>query len=474
MEPDGEIAIAPEEVDRRLAAVLPPGALYAVGGRVRDEVRSALDGEPRIAKDLDYVAVGLGLDELVERLGRAGRTGVVGASFAVAKVTVAGRTVDVALPRRERSVGVGHRDFRVEAGPAVSLEEDLGRRDFRMNMLARALPSGELVDPHGGEADIRARRIDILRPEAFDEDPLRMLRAAQFAARLGFAITPTTLEAMKRAAPLITTVSAERVHDELLKLLVLAPRPSIGIEVLRESGLLGYLLPEIAEGIGVEQNEYHAYDVYRHGLATVDATPPGDERLRLAALFHDVGKPRTKDGPHFYRHEIEGSDITKQVLERLRFSNETVDRVTRLVRWHMYAADPEAKAATLRRFIRRIGTDNLDAQFALRAADIVGSGIPKRGDQNERFEARVHAVLAEKPALKVTDLAVSGADVIAALVQAGRLPAGSHGGPMVGETLREVLERVIDDPGLDRDGQLALVRRLAEASEGEVSQETLQ
>ena len=173
-------------VDRGVAGVLPPGALYAVGGRVRDEVRTSLDGISRPAKDLDYVATGLELDELVARLGRLGRADVVGASFAVVKCAFDGITVDVALPRRERSTGVGHRDFVVEAGPAISIEDDLARRDFRMNMLARALPDGALVDPYGGAADIRERRIDLLRAEAFEEDPLRMLRAAQFAARTCF------------------------------------------------------------------------------------------------------------------------------------------------------------------------------------------------------------------------------------------------------------------------------------------------
>src|ERR1700688_1683754 len=222
-------------VDRSVAGVLPPGALYAVGGRVRDEVRTSLDGISRPAKDLDYVATGLELDELVERLGRLGRADVVGASFAVVKCTFDGTTVDVALPRRERSTGVGHRDFLVEASPAISIEDDLARRDFRMNMLARALPDGDLVDPYGGEADIRARRIDLLRAEAFEEDPLRMVRAAQFAARFEYAVTPETMAAMRRAAPLIETVSAERLHDELVKLLGEARRPSIGLEVMRKA-----------------------------------------------------------------------------------------------------------------------------------------------------------------------------------------------------------------------------------------------
>jgi len=451
----------PRRIDAQIAAALPPGSLYAVGGRVRDEVRSELDGVPRPAKDLDYVAVGLELPDLVARLGTIGRADVVGAAFAVVKCTLDGVTVDVALPRRERSSGAGHREFVVEAGPAVSLDDDLARRDFRMNMLARALPEGKLVDPHGGEADIRARRIDVLRPEAFDEDPLRMLRACQFAARFEYSVTLATMAAMRAAAHLATTVSAERVRDELTKLLELAPRPSIGFELMRESGLLALLLPEIAEGIGVEQNQFHAYDVYRHSLATLDATPPGDLVLRLAALLHDVAKPRTKDGPHFYRHEIVGEELAREMLPRLRFSSEVVQTVAALVRHHMYAADPALSAATIRRFVRRVGAENLDRQFALRAADVIGSGLPKRGEHNEHFQRRVAEIVAERPALSVRDLAIGGEEVVAEAIRAFRLPTGSRGGPLVGELLQRLLEQVTDDPARNERAQLlAAVREM--------------
>jgi putative nucleotidyltransferase with HDIG domain len=456
-------------LDAALASALPADSVYAVGGRVRDEVRAELDGIPRPAKDLDYVAVGLTIEELVERLGRAGRADVVGAAFAVVKWTIGGVTVDVALPRRERSTGTGHRDFVVETGPDVPIEDDLGRRDFRMNMLARRLGDGRLVDPYGGEADIHARRIDLVRAEAFDEDPLRMLRAAQFAARLEYTVTPGTLEAMRRAAPLSATVSPERVRDELIKLLG-AAQPSIGFEVMREGGILPYVLSELAEGIGVEQNEYHRYDVYEHTLKTLDAAPPDDLVVRLAALLHDIAKPRTKDGPRFYRHESVGSELTRSILERLRFPSDVVERVVRLVQNHMYSADPELSPAAMRRFLRRVGIDNLGDQFALRAADIAGSGLPKRDDANERFEAEIQRVLNERPPLSVKDLAVDGADVIGAAIAAGALPQGSRGGPAVGAVLRTLLDRVIEEPKLnDREALLEMLPSVIRAWEAECS-----
>lgn len=442
------------ETDQALVGVLPAGSLFAVGGRVRDEIRHETEGAVVDAKDLDYVVTGLPADELERRLKTLGRVDLVGAAFSIFKVTLKGVTVDIALPRRERSTGIGHRDFAVESGPDISLEDDLGRRDFRMNMMARALPSGDIVDPHGGQADIRARRIDILSDRAFEEDPLRMLRAAQFAARFEYAPTERTRAAMAAAAARIASVSAERMADEFTKLFVLAKKPSIGIELLRETGVLQHIWPELLEGVGVEQNEWHAYDCYRHTMETLDASAPGDLIVRLAALLHDVGKPRTKDGPHFYRHEQVGADMAHAMLSRLRFSNEVVDRVTHLVRQHMYVGDPGLSDPALRRLIRRIGPENLDRQFALRACDIAGSGLPKRDDSNERFQARVYEEIARRPAFSVADLRIGGSDVIEAMVRKGLVQPGFAGDARVGEALRQLFEQVTEQPERNEPGTL--------------------
>lgn len=435
-----------EEVDAALARILPAGSLFSVGGRVRDEVRAKLEHIGGSRKDLDYVVTGLTPDDLRGRLERIARVDLVGASFSVFKVTLNEATVDVALPRKERSTGPLHRDFDVHGGPDVSLEDDLARRDFRMNALARAIPSGEIVDPCEGVADIEARRIDIMSETAFEEDPLRMLRAAQFAARFEYRPTPRTLAAMKEAAGLAGSISGERVADELTKLLVRARRPSIGFEILRSTGVLNVIAPELTEGVGVEQNEWHAYDVWRHAMATVDAAPRGDLVLRLAALLHDVGKPRTKQGPHFYRHEQVGADMAAELLRRMRFSNEIVGDVSHLVRQHMYAADPELTDAALRRSIRRIGPEHLDRLFELRHADIAGSGLPKRDGANEQFEQRVRTELARKPAFSIGDLKIDGSDVIASMVRHGAAPHGFHGDERVGTLLRRLFEQVTDEP----------------------------
>jgi len=436
----------PHPLDAVLAEAVAPGRLYAVGGRVRDELRAAIAGAELPAKDLDYVVTGLPLDRLTERLAKLGRVDLVGAAFAVAKLTAGPLTVDVALPRRERSTGHGHREFEVQSGPDIPLEDDLARRDFRMNMIARSLPDGTLVDPNGGEADIRARRIDILTPLAFEEDPLRMLRAAQFAARFGYDVSPATVEAMRAAAPLVSTVAPERIHDELVKLLTLAPVPSTGLRLLAETGVLAHVWPELLEGLGVMQNEWHAYDVWQHNLATVDATPSGDLVLRLAALLHDVGKPRTKDGPHFYRHEQVGAEMAVAMLRRLRFSNETVEAVEHLVRQHMYVQDPQLSDAAIRRFIRRIGVQHLARQFAVRHADIAGSGLPKRDDSNERFEARIWEEVRREPAFSIADLVIGGDDVIALMIEREIVPKEYRGDARVGAALLWLFEQVTDHP----------------------------
>jgi putative nucleotidyltransferase with HDIG domain len=231
--------------------------------------------------------------------------------------------------------------------------------------------------------------------------------------------------------------------------------------------VLAQFWPELLEGVGVEQNEWHAYDVWQHNLATLDAIPAGDATLRLAALLHDIGKPRTKEGPHFYRHEQVGAEMAGAMLHRLRFSNETIDTVEHLIRQHMYVQDPELSDAAIRRFIRRIGLEHLQRQFAVRHADIVGSGLPKRDDTNERFEVRVWEEVERKPAFSVADLAISGSDVIAAMVRHGFAPSEFRGDARVGAALHWLFEQVTERPERNErevlltllDGYLAVLDR---------------
>jgi putative nucleotidyltransferase with HDIG domain len=408
---------------------------------------------------LDYLVTLVPYDEIVQRLGEFGSTELVGASFGVIKFTRHGLTADVAMPRRERSIGVHHRDFKVESSPDIPLAEDLSRRDFRMNMMARDLATGQLIDPYGGVEDLRAGRLDALKDEAFVEDPLRILRGAGFAARFDLETTERTRDAMRAAAKLTKTVAPERTADELTKLLTRAARPSIGFELLRDVGALAEIMPELLEGWGVEQNEFHRYTVYEHALKACDAAPR-ELTLRLAALLHDVGKPRTKEGSHFYRHEIVGEDMVKAMLGRLRFPNDVTHDVAHLTRHHMFNSDDELTDAAIRRFIHRVGAAYVEPLFQLRKADIKASGLPERKPAElERFAARVHRELGGPSALGLEDLAIDGAEVIKIMHDLGLVGADFKGDARVGAALRACLDAVLEDPKMNAaDALRSLVR----------------
>jgi len=455
------LSLPGQDTSALLIDALPEAGVYAVGGSVRDAVLAELGRRKGRQPDEDYLVTGLPLMTILERLGRLGRVEVVGASFGVVKFTRRDRTVDIALPRRERSTGPHHRDFDVESAPDIPLEEDLGRRDFRMNMMARDLRTGAIIDPYGGRADLEHGRLDTLRAEAFHEDPLRILRGAQFAARFELRPTESALAAMRAAADRVATVAPERVADELTKLLTLSEKPSTGFELLRDTGALVHVMPELLEGWQVEQNQYHAYTVYYHSLRALDAAPP-DLVLRLAGLLHDVGKPRTKEGPHFYGHQQVGEQMAREMLGRLRFSGEVIDRVARLIANHMYATADVITDAGIRRFIRKVGPANVDALFALRHADIVASGLPPHDHgENERFEKRVEAQLHGRPALNVGDLVIDGGDVMALMRELGLAGGDFRGDDRVGAALRACLEEVLEDPARnERDTLLAIARRV--------------
>jgi tRNA nucleotidyltransferase (CCA-adding enzyme) len=457
--------------DRVLVEAFGP-SVFVIGGPVRDKLRSIFHGVPFEPKDRDYVVCGLTLEQVRERLGNVGRLDAVGASFGVLKLTLPGEpTVDVALPRRERSTGWGHREFQIESGPLIGIEEDQSRRDFLMNAVAVRLSTGELIAHPGAIEDIRARRITVINGrQSFLDDPLRMLRAAQFAARFSFEIEPETLRHMRDTSALMRTVAPERVNEELNKMFLRAARPSVGLRLLQDTNLLATVIPGLEEGAGVEQNRYHAFDVLEHGLATLDASRASAES-RWAAVLHDIGKPATR-APHrsgggytFYNHEHVGAEMAQQILRGLRFPNAFVETVTRLVANHMYVADPELSDATIRRFINRVGPELLDAQFDLRHSDKIGSGVVREEStgRNARFEARVRDILARKPPLDIKDLAVDGRDVVKALVDARVKPEGFRAGPEIGRILEKLRDAVIERPELNtRDALTASIHALVD------------
>ncbi|HEX9102646.1 MAG TPA: HDIG domain-containing protein [Polyangia bacterium] len=293
------------------------------------------------------------------------------------------------------------------------------------------------------------------------------MRAVRFAAQLEFAIDHSTERAIPEAIDVYKKVSAERVRDELEKIMT-ARRPSIGLELMRTTGLLAFTIPELLEGVGLQQNRFHKHDVWHHTLAAVDATELGGTPpwlVRFAALLHDVAKPRTaapkEDSPSentFYRHESVGAEMADQICRRLKMANAEREAIVNLVGNHMFWYTPEWTDGTVRRFISRVGVEHLDGLFALRAGDVRARGQGEEpGSEIDALRARVQTELANASALKLTDLAVGGADVMEVL--------GCRPGPIIGEVLRALLERVLDDASLnERDKLRALIPEVARKS----------
>jgi putative nucleotidyltransferase with HDIG domain len=364
--------------------------------------------------------------------------------------------VTVLIPR-------GGQPFEVTPYRGAGLGEDLSRRDFTINAMALGLDL-TLHDPLGGQADLTRGMVRAcLDPrERLDEDPLRMLRAVRLGAQLDFALDPALSAAISEMAPRLGGVAAERIGMELGRLLVTG-RAAAGMEQLRALGLLAFVAPELAETVGVEQNQYHRFAVWEHLLAALSLAPP-ELHLRLAALLHDVGKPRCVSvdeagNRHFYRHEQVGAEMADALLERLRFDNETRRRVVHLIRFHMdLHLEGEMTDSAIRRMVRRIGLEQMDDLIQLRRADRLASGM-REGDlspETVRLLQQIDRVLKADAALKVTDLKVGGDDVLQVF--------GRPAGPYVGEVLDALLDEVVEDPALnDRSyllGRLAALSKV--------------
>jgi tRNA nucleotidyltransferase (CCA-adding enzyme) len=420
--------------------ILRHGRIYEVGGAVRDRLLARGD----TLKDRDYLVTGIPYDELTHLLHRFGRVDLVGKSFGVIKFTQyrhdIPHTFDISLPRREHSTGVGHRDFAVAFDPGIPVEEDLVRRDFTINAIAFALDTSDLVDPLGGQLDISKRLLRMTSAQSFVEDPLRMLRAVQFAARFDLTIEPETFEAIRTNAGLINSVSAERISDELTKLLTLAPKPSVGFRLMHDVALLKEVLPELEACVGVEQpGGFHAYDVFEHTVRAIDGCKQ-ELRLRLAALFHDIRKPQAKrlvdHGATFYGHEMTGAKAARQVMQRLRFSNDLGIEVAKLVELHMFTTEVTDKG--MRRLIRRAGLNLIFDLLDLRRADVAAMGMGHTTEDVDVFEQQIRTEIDKKPPFGLSDLALSGTDLMAMLA----IPPG----PLVGKILNHLLEHVLDFP----------------------------
>jgi len=416
-------------------------AAYVVGGSVRDTLLG------RRAGDWDLTT-----DARPDRLLAVFPGAVYENQFGTVAVREGDTVHEVTTFRSDHDYADFRRPHRVEFGDDVRL--DLARRDFTVNAIAWGrgadAPASVLVDPFDGVADVERRTLRAVgEPGArFGEDALRMVRAVRLAAVLDFSIEPATRAAIGDNAVLVAHVSGERVSAELEKLLA-APRPSLGLRLMADVGLLDVLLPELAAQRGVPQNKIEGEDLFDHTVRSVDAAPPDRPVVRLAALLHDIGKPPTIDDGPFRGHEVVGADMAANVLERLRTPRVAQERVVRLVRNHMFMYEPRWGDAGVRRFIQRVGIDAVDDLFALREADNAGSGVPDGAHGLDELRSRVEAEIAASVVLDLSRLAVDGDDLMGEL--------GVPQGPHLGRILDELLERVIAEPKLNDRATLLLL-----------------
>jgi poly(A) polymerase/tRNA nucleotidyltransferase (CCA-adding enzyme) len=415
---------------------------YLVGGAVRDILMGRGHTDFDIATDAR--------PEQVTGLFR--RVIPTGIKHGTVTVLFSGTTFEVTTFRTEADYTDGRHPDSVSY--AASIEEDLARRDFTINAMAFDLHARRLLDPHAGRQDLGRGIIRAIGDpaERFREDGLRPLRACRIAAQLSFTVEESTRAAIPAALEILARVSAERVRDELLKILA-APLPSAGFFLMKETGILTVILPEILEGVGVTQGDLHCYDVFTHSLYACDAAPPESLTLRLAALLHDVGKPRARGDaagrPTFYGHETVSAQLCTDILTRLKLPNAVTRDVTHLVSHHMFNYQDEWSDAAVRRLIARVGEEYIPDLMALRRADQIGM-CRENGEMFPaglaRFAERVERVQGAAKAFTVGQLAANGRDIMTRL--------GIPPGPQVGVILNELLQAVLDDPAQNEKERL--------------------
>ena len=366
--------------------------------------------------------------------------------------------IEVTTYRIESKYSDKRRPDKVEF--ANTLEEDLGRRDFTVNAIAisiaphlhpllskerkeeRSQGDFVIIDPYKGQEDIRKKIIRAVGDarERFDEDALRMMRAVRFHAELGYEIEKKTFEAIKKCSGDLKHIALERIKDELAKI-ILSDNASEGIDMLHETNLLEYIIPELEKGVGIKQNRHHIYTIYKHSILSLKHCPSPKLEVRLAALLHDISKPQTKRGEGefatFYNHDHVGARVAAGTLERLRFSRETIEKVKLLVDNHMFYYNPEEVGeSSVRRLIQKVGLENMKDLIDLRIADRLGSGVPKAKPYKLRHLEYMIDKLS-RDAVSVKMLKINGSDLMKEL----KLKPG----PKIGAILDVLLSEVIED-----------------------------
>jgi tRNA nucleotidyltransferase (CCA-adding enzyme) len=423
---------------------------WVVGGCVRDTLR----GE----RVNDWDVATTALPEKVKKTFR--KVIPTGIDHGTVTVLWKGQGFEVTTLRGEGAYSDGRRPDSVEF--VEDIDRDLARRDFTVNAIAYDPVDGHVVDPFGGLRDMREKVLRAVGDpnERFQEDGLRILRGARFAATLGFELEEATEAAFSGALDTFRKVSPERVREEWLKTMK-AEVPSRAFEVMRRTGILEVTYPELLEQVGCEQNQWHAYDVWEHTMRVLDESEGGPVE-RVAALLHDVAKPRTRARSEktgdwtFYHHESVGADMADRWLRDYRFSNDEREQVVGLIRHHLICYSNEWTDAAVRRFIKRVGPENVDPLLRLGHADALGKGrnVEEELAALAELRTRIDETLASGTALTTRDLAIDGNDVIQLL--------DGEAGPRVGQILRTLLDEVLEDPTLNtRDKLLPRAESLA-------------
>jgi len=409
------------------------GEIYVVGGAVRDMILG------REVKDWD-LTTNFTPEKMQELFPKNSFYNNDFGTFSI--VLKKKEIVEVTTFRTEQDYEDKRHPSKVEWGK--SLEEDCQRRDFTINALA-VDSSGKIYDYYEGLADIEKKEIRTVgkADERFGEDALRMMRAIRIAGQIGFTLEEETFKSIVKNSKLIKEIAAERVKSELFKILS-SDSPADGVRLLRNSGLLKEIIPELLEGVGVSQKGHHIYDVWEHSIRALENCESKNPVTRLATLLHDVAKPVVAKGEGeertFHNHEVVGSRIASKIGKRLKFSREESELLFKLVRWHMFTVEETQTDKAVRRFIRNVGVENIDEMIALRRSDRLGSGSKETSWRWELFKKRIVEV--QKLPFSVKDLKVNGKDVMEILkIKPSR---------KVGEVLDELFKEVEEDASLNK------------------------
>ena len=416
---------------------------FLVGGSVRDSIMGFTPKEYDIATDAK--------PEDVQRIFKY--TIPTGIKHGTVLVILDDMHVEITTFRSDGNYSDGRHPDRVEY--TASIEDDLPRRDLTINAMAYNVLDGALIDMFDGMKDIKNKIIrSVGNPyERFTEDGLRIMRAIRFATKLNFNIEKETFDAICHSTGMLTSIAYERIREEFNGILI-SDNPFRGIELLRKTGILALIMPELMQGFGVAQNRFHKYDVYYHILHTIQAVEPLETEeltllVRLAALFHDIAKPMVQkkvskqEEPVYYNHEVVGANVAKKIMKRLKYSNAEIDFVALLVRQHMFYYQDEWTDGAVRRFMRAIGIENIKPLLKLREADRLGSGNRKDKESKAipKLLARIDKIIKEENAITVKDLKINGND----LMKEFNLKPG----PIIGKILNYLLDLILDEPNLN-------------------------